>query len=161
MELSRLMNNKYTKKGFTLLEVIIVGALASIILSFTFLIGSDTFYRVELNNYSKMLATTIHEAQMNSMFKRRDNNVGVRINKDSFTIFEGESYEDRINPLDVTTKFPARLTAEEEKIILFEKGTGDLIVPDSNESVSIFIINEGGNSREITINQEGKIELNL
>lgn len=111
------------KKGFSLLEIIIVMAILAIL-------GS-----IALNSYKPMLETghpiSAAQAYGNALreAKGRANNMlddtawGARVTSDSIIVFSGASYAARVSSRDKTTSIPSVQVAGPTEIV-FAKFTG-------------------------------------
>jgi prepilin-type N-terminal cleavage/methylation domain-containing protein len=147
------------KNGFTLIELIIVVALIIMFSALTLPVGFNFYQKSTLKDQAKTLENSLRMAQAMAMSGRGESNAGVIIEEGQYTVFEGDSYEDR--PANITIPFPIALSATGPTEVVFEKITGLPIIPAITEEELITItLKFGANSQEININSQGKIERN-
>jgi len=142
------------KKGFTLIELMIVIALIFMFSGLTLPVGFNFYQESTLKDQARNLENSLRKAQAMAMTGRGDSNAGVRIEEGQYIIFEGESYEKSRE--DMTIPLPIALLITGPKEIVFQKTTGLPIIPE--EKPIIITLTFGSNSQEININSQGKIE---
>ena len=147
------------KKGFTLIELMIVVALIIMFSALTLPMSFSFFQEATLKDQVRNLENSLRKAQAMAITGREDSSAGVKITQSECIIFEGESYEKRREEADITIPFPVALSVSGADEIVFQKSTGLLAFPPvpPEEEVSI-IVTFGDSSKEITINSQGKIE---
>ncbi|HUW71738.1 MAG TPA: type II secretion system protein [Candidatus Humimicrobiaceae bacterium] len=150
------ISNK-TKKGFTLIELMIAIALIIMFSGLTLPVGFNFYQESTLNDQARNLENSLRRAQAMAMTGRGESNAGVKIEEGQYTIFEGESFGERRGEADIIIPFPIALSTSGIDEIVFQKLTGLPLPTFSEEERSIIII-FGANSQEITINSQGKIE---
>jgi len=143
--------------GFTLMELMIVVALIIMFSALTLPIGFSFFQETALKDQVRNIENSLRKAQAMAITSREDSSAGVKITQSECIIFEGESYYNRREKADIIIPFPVSLSISGADEIVFQKSTGLPTFPE--EEVSI-IITFGDNSKEITINSQGKIERN-
>lgn len=145
------------KKGFTLIEFMIVAALIIMFSGLTLPVGFNFYQESTLRDQAKNLENSLRKAQAVAMAGRGDSNAGVKIiqEEQQYIVFEGESYEKRREGLDIIIPFPLVLSASGTDEIVFQKSTGLPTFPEEERSIIIIF---GASSQEITINSQGKIE---
>jgi prepilin-type N-terminal cleavage/methylation domain-containing protein len=148
----------FVKNGFTLFELLIVAVLISAVLSLAFIINSNLFFNTALRDQTKSVEGALRKAQAVAITGRGDSNAGVKITENDYTIFEGNSYEERKKPLDTTVSFSTSMIISGTNEIIFEKSTGLPITQEENIFVRLHYAN---NYKTITINSEGMIESDL
>ena len=160
--LQAIISRKFMKNGFTLIELLIVSTLISIILGVVFISNSGVLFETNIGKQTKGIETALRKAQVIAISGQENNNVGVKIMENKYIIFKGNSYADRISPLDKTFNFPAEIAVLTINEVVFESITGLPIVPTISPGENINIMLKSGKKyREININSEGKIESNL
>jgi len=158
------------KKGFTLIELMIVVALIVMLSALTLPLGFGFFQETTFKDQVRNIENSLRKAQALAMTSRIDSDVGVRINPSECIIFERESFQSRrtsdiVIPFSVTLSVSIRGSIDEEldePEIVFQKSTGRLVFPPEDplrEKVSI-IVTLRNSSSAITINSQGKIERN-
>lgn len=143
------------KKGFTLIEVMIVVALIIMFSALTLPMSFSFFQEAALKDQVRNLENFLRKAQALAITGRGDSSAGIKITQSECIIFEGESYENRRQALDIVVPFSITVSISGADEIVFQKSTGLLAFP--SEEVSI-IVTSGDSSKEITINSQGKIE---
>ena len=143
------------KKGFTLIEFMIVTALIIMFSGLTLPVGFNFYQESTLKDQARNLENSLRKAQAMAMTGRGESSAGVKIEEGQYRIFEGESYEKRREEADIIIPFPIALLASGADEIVFRKSTGLPTFPEEKRSI---IITFGASSQEITINSQGKIE---
>jgi len=147
------------KRGFTLIEAMIVTALLVMFITLGFPIGFSFFQEFTLKDQAQNLENTLQKAQTAAITKRGDTNVGVMVTSDAYTMFEGESYEERRRGQDVVVRFDVSVDVGGEQEIVFEKETGKPVFDEEEEErVLVITLSAGNHIRHISITPEGKIE---
>ncbi len=145
------------KKGFTLVELLLVLGLISIILALAFMTTSSLVFVVALRDQTRNVESALRKAQSSAIAGRGDNGAGGKVEEDKFTIFQGDSYTGRIKPLDRTVHFPVAMSLSGVTEFVFQKESGLPVLTEEASLVLLF----GSDSKEITVNLQGKIESNL
>ena len=147
------------KKGFTLIEFMMVVALIIMFSGLTLPVGFNFYQESTLKDQARNLENSLRRAQAMAMAGHGDSNAGVKIiqEEQKYIIFEGESFdpEQRREEADIIIPFPIALSASGTDEIVFQKSTGLLAFPPEETSTTITF---GAFSVEITINSQGKIE---
>ncbi len=146
------------KKGFTLIELMIVVALIIMFSGLTLPVGINFYQESTLKDQARNLENSLRKAQAMAMTGRGDSNAGVKITQNEYIIFEGESYKpgEYREETKIIIPFPIALSASGADEIVFQKSTGLPTFPEEEKSI---IITFGASSQEITINSQGKIEI--
>lgn len=142
------------KKGFTLIELLIVIGLIIIFAGLTLPVGFNFYQESALRDQTRNVENALRKAQALAITGRSESSAGVKIDKEQYVIFEGES---ATGPQTEVIPFPVALSVEGATEIVFQKSTG-LPVFEQGEEVKSIILNFGGLSAEITVNHQGKIE---
>jgi len=151
------------KKGFTLIEFMIVTALIIMFSGLTLPVGFNFYQESTLKDQARNLENSLRKAQAMAMTGRGESSAGVKITQSEYIIFEGESYGQRREETEIIIPFPIALSvsdADEDEIeIVFQKSTGLPTFPEEDpEEERSIIITFGASFQEITINSQGKIE---
>lgn len=150
------------KKGFTLVEVLIVISVSLILAASAVPIIGNLQGSAQLNDNTSDIIQTLRIARERSISRLNNENHGVffEINAgaDSYILYQGGSYDTRDTDYDVETTLPdsitmtTTITGDE---INFSKGLG---VPD--ETGIIDLISDTGGTRSVSSNSIGLIEEN-
>jgi len=151
------MKNKNYRNGFTLIETMIAVALLVIVSSFTLPVGFNFFQQSTLRDQTRILENSLKKAQAAAISQQGNSSAGIKITQNNFTIFEGESYNQRRTALDTVIPFGVAIAFSGDNEIVFQKGTGIPIIPAENRNVSINLT-FGIHNNQIIINRFGKIE---
>ena len=141
--------------GFTLFELMIAVALIIMFSALILPMGFSFFQETALKDQVRNIENSLRKAQAMAITGQGDSNIGVKIKQNECIIFKGESYDDRREEADITIPFPVSLLVSGTDEIVFQKSTGLPNFPEEERSI---IITFGDNSKEITINSQGKIE---
>ncbi len=150
---------KSFNKGISLIEIMVVIGLFAIIASFSVFIGIDDYRRTVSKNDVEVVMRMLSKARSQAI-----NNVclgnpctegrphGFHIEKDSYTIFQGNTY----NPSD-----PLNEVVGAEGGIVNISGISDVVFSqlsgDVSSSGSIILNDQNGRIYRIDINSEGRI----
>lgn len=145
--------HKKNKKGFSLIELIVVIGIMSVL-------GSTSFYTFKsfqnhnlLNNTAQVIAQSLTRAQILSRAVKNDSAWGIYVQIDKATTYQGDNFASRNTAYDEDLNFPGVITAEAAVDINFEKLSGQLA---SSKQININLVNGGG--KTITINTKGVVE---
>ena len=152
-----------SKKGFTLLELIIVIAVLGIVAGGAFAVFSSFITNTYVDNTTQEIVNVLRKANTDSIARLYDLNWGVHFDDitSKFTFFAGDSYDTRNMQYDEATNLPLSVTFSQislnggGKDILFRKISGD-----TTQYGSLKVRSASGRERIITINQLGQIEIN-
>jgi len=143
------------KKGLTLIELMIVVALIVMFSVLALPMGFNFFQESTLKDQARNIENSLRKAQALAITGRGDSNVGVKIEQNECIIFEGELYNNRRVASDIDVPFSVTISVSGADEIVFQKSTGLLAFPLGEASITVTL---GNNSKEITINSQGKIE---
>ncbi len=87
-------------KSFTLVEIILVIAVFGILISFLVPVGLNFYKSQQLEAVTQELIQTLRRAQLKAMSVEMDSSFGVYLTNDNYTLFKGNSYEDRDTQYD-------------------------------------------------------------
>lgn len=114
------------KKGFTLLEVIFVIAIAAIIFAVASPYAMD-FYRRQLVEEARSNVTSaLEQARHNAVLQKNDSNFGVHFIAGSYIIFQGDSYETRDPDFDQVFPMIDDIDLSGNPDIIYSKLTGEV-----------------------------------
>ncbi len=156
----------YKKKGFTLLEIILVAAITMIIFIATATKMYSYRQRRELNSAADLLVVYLSLAKQKAITMDGDLNWGVHLEASStaghfYSLFASSTYfiagerEKIFLPKRVQFSNPA---AGQSKNFIFEKNSGK-ITATSATSTAFYLIADPALTKTITVNAFGKIEV--
>jgi len=149
--------NRTKGAGFTLIELMIVVALIIMFSALVLPMSFNFFQEATLKDQVRNIENSLRKAQAMAITGQEDSSAGVKITQSECIIFEGESYDNRREKADTIIPFPVSLSLSGADEIVFQKSTGLPTFPEEERTI---IITFGDNSKEITINSQGKIERN-
>lgn len=123
------MLRKPNKKGFTILEIILSITLLGTIITLGALGYRDSQVRADINLEAANMVHYLRLAQSAAASGLNDSDQGIHLESDSYTLFEGGSYNEE-NPENFEIELPATIAIEEINLhgtdndIVFEKGNG-------------------------------------
>lgn len=145
------MSANTKKKGFSLVELILVMALGITIAALTIPFGIRFFQVQSLEEQTQMLRGTLRRAEQQSVAQKNDNAFGVKILAGSYVVFQGASYAARTVSEDETIVFPSSITPSGVSEVVFAKRTG---IPGTT---GVITLAAGSDIKTITINAKGLI----
>ncbi len=146
------------KKGFTIIELLIVIGIIIIAAAAALPIYSNLQVSSQLNETNAQIAQTIKNAREKSVAGLNNSRHGVKFNPSSYTLFQGDSYAtreslyDRTIDLDDVLTITTNLTNDE---IVFARGSG---IPNNTGIITLNHDVQG--SRTVTINEFGLVDEN-
>ncbi len=150
-------------KGFTLIEVLIVIAILTLVLSLSMILSMDDYrgysFRDERNKIIGLLEKSRSQAINNICLDIScDNGVshGVYILNNTFTAFEGTSWSTRHPAQDEITEINKTITISGVNEVVFSQLSGDATTTPKTIS-DITLTDISGHNSVITINTEGNI----
>jgi type II secretory pathway pseudopilin PulG len=113
------------KRGFTLIEILLVVGIAVGIFAFSAPFGLN-FYKTQLVEEARSnIVSALQEARRNAILQKNDSAFGVHIIKGSYTIFQGSTYASRIRELDQVFTISGDIDIDWPKTdVVFAKLTG-------------------------------------
>lgn len=141
------------KKGFTILEILLVISVFGILTAISIPGLSSLFIRNNLDIAHTTVVNTIHRAQALSQAVDGDSGWGVKIQTTDITLYKGSSYAAR--DIDFDEKFPLDSTLSVSGLteINFNKFIGDT----ANVGVAT-LTSSTGETRTVTINSKGGVD---
>lgn len=140
--------------GFTLVELLIVFAIALLVLSLTGSIASNTYPKSQLRSHSSAVTQTLREAQAFTITKKHDSVWGVHLTQSNMTLFAGASYATRDTAYDRTHAFPSNITAGGLTDIVFDAFVGTTAQTGTVTLTSLAT----GEIVNVTVNENGNVE---
>ena len=149
-----------TKKGFTLIELIMVSTYMIIIVSAVFSFQQGLLQSTNLRTKTNEIIQTLRLNQAKAISSDQDSQWGVYFGTDNFIAFKGENYVTRDPSFDEIIELPNTLSISNISLnggvsnITFEKVNGNT---DNYGSIQI---NDNNRSKSVSINPRGVIEQN-
>jgi len=143
------------KKAFTLIEITIVISLLALILTIAVPYGLR-FFRVErLNSASREILEALRLSQAQAIGQKHDDQFGVYIGPEDYTLFRGSSYLERTQSYDQSYPLSSQIELSGLNEIVFGKLTG---LPSQTGEI---ILRSGARENVIRINDQGLTSLEL
>lgn len=141
-------------RGFTLIELIIVLAIAMMLFGVIGTIASNTYPKNQLRSEADTVVQTIRQAQVLTLARKYDSVWGVHRTGTDLTLFAGSSYEARNQLYDRVHLFPSGVTSSGLIDVVFDglRGTTTQIGTMTITSQAT------AESEVITITQSGLVE---
>lgn len=144
------------KKGFTIIELLVVLGVTAIILMASLPVYNNLQISAQLNETSAQISQTIRLAKTQAQSGFNNSDYGVKFFEDKYIVFQGVSYDlrevfyDREMKLDSPLSLETNLTDDE---IVFTKRLGA-----PNQSGIITLTHDVEGERSITINNLGMVD---
>jgi prepilin-type N-terminal cleavage/methylation domain-containing protein len=139
-------------EGFTLIEVLLVVAILTVIISVSAPLYGSLQNTTELDVDTNNIVQDLYQAQAYSRSELNDCSWGVAINSQTLTLFCGSTYLTRNTIYDVNYIIPSAISLSGLKEIDYSKLYG---LPQATGLIQASI---KGKSRSMTINSKGMIE---
>ncbi len=144
--------NSKERRGFTLVELLLVIALMLIVGVFMFPLGIS-FYRSQMANEAiEGIQSALRRAQTFSMTGKHDSSFGVKFFEDSYLLFEGESYASRDTSQDELYAIGAHIEDSSLDEVVFELFSG------SPSAAGVIEVSSGEKSGQIEVTEAGRIQ---
>ncbi|OGG47385.1 hypothetical protein A2671_01025 [Candidatus Kaiserbacteria bacterium RIFCSPHIGHO2_01_FULL_49_13] len=151
MELHNISN----AKGFTVIELLIVLAIATLISSIGLIYGYDTFTRSSVRSQEDTLGRLLQTARARAISNVNQSPHGVHIDPDKYVLFSGLTYD----PLDPENEpFPRNSSVI---ISTDPSGMNNFVFAQLSGDASptgTIVLNASGQNYNIVINSEGGID---
>ena len=144
------------RRGFTLIEVIIVLAISLLLIAFAISIYGQFQKFAQLNDMHDQIAQTLHIAEQRARAGYNNSVHGVYIESDGVTLFQGSSYGVRQSEYDRVIHVPTGLSLSSAlpgDEVIFSKG---FALPSATGTIEIFYNEALG--RTVTIKQFGVVD---
>ena len=138
-----------TKKGFTLIEVMLTMSLLGILALLSSPFYGRFIFSQEVPVVYDELEGSFAKAQLYSMTGNNDAMWGVAVNGDNIILFQGTSFASRDQAFDETFVIHPRVTVSGLSEVVFARTTGR---PDSQPTVTL---SGNGTTESYTLNSEG------
>ncbi|MFC1802142.1 Tfp pilus assembly protein FimT/FimU [Patescibacteria group bacterium] len=140
-----------TKRGFTLLELMIVISIIIVVGAFTIPVGIKFFQSQALEDTTDSIVETLRRARNQAVFQKNDSSFGVKFASTSFTLFQGDTYTSRDTQEDEVFDLVSGVNTNGIDEIVFSRIFG-------TTTADTLDITLDDNSRSIDINIQGKVE---
>lgn len=155
----------YFKKGFTLVELILVITILGLIIVFSSVVFSNQQNQTSLESTILEVNSAIRESQNKSISQSQDTssdeNYGIYFTGSSFTVFKGNSYSVD-NPTNFTTNFGSGIHLATINIpssqLIFDRITGRLTTYSQGQDTLVFATFDNV-TKTVTINPYGAITI--
>jgi len=139
------------KKGFTLIELIIVIALISILGFLSTGFYSRFYNQNAVSTVTDELTQEFRKAQIYAMMGKQNGNWGVHNNTTSIVLFQGSTFTGRNTAFDETFAVNSNIIITGLTDLIFSRMTG---TPSATPTI---IISSANNTRTITVNSQGVV----
>lgn len=140
------------KKGFTLVELMLVIAIITILAGVTAPFYSELMNRNELDTAVQAVSAGLKRAQVISQAMDYDDGWGVKVDSGAITIFKGNTFATRDTAFDEEVNISTNISVSNTTEFTFDKFTGLPIVAGTVTLESLT-----GEQRNITINTKGRV----
>ncbi len=153
MELHNIsISGKFSGRGFTLIEILLVITLVALIFAFSSALGFDSFRRNYLKTEQDTLVSILQKARSQAINNINNKKHGFYFNGTDYVIFEGDSFVSP-QPQDLVIQKNPSITITPGSLteVVFDQLTGNA------NPVGDIVLSDGISSITISINQEGRI----
>lgn len=147
------MHTKITKRGFTLIEAIVVIALISLLAGLSIPFYADILSRNEIFVSTDATIRTLRRAQLLSKAITNDSGWSVKLNPGQIRLYQGADYNTRNTQYDEDIDLNDSVSFSGNTDIKFNKFTG---LP--NVTGITTITGPDGSTRNLTINAFGLVD---
>ena len=112
------------KKGFTIIEIILVIALLALFAGFSVQLTFSALKQNDMEMTRSMLISQIRSAQLNALEQVHDGDWGIHVAPGSLTLFRGTSYATRLSQYDEVVSVPTHIQFSGLSSIIFTTYTG-------------------------------------
>ena len=140
------------KKGFTLIELILVVALMVVLVTLAAPFYQSLQLKADLGQVREELANNLRRQEFYAADSRLDSAWGVKFNFDSYTLFKGDGFVGRDPALDEIISLPKNVSLSATLAeVVFIKASGNTATAGSltlanlinNQNLTISISNQG------------------
>jgi len=146
-----LSTSTLNKKGFTLIEIILVMTLLVMVLGFGLITGFDSYRRDALRAERNTVISVLQKARSQAINNVNNSKHGFYFDGTNYIVFEGTSSDSRISEKDLLIPKNSVITATGSVEIVFDQLMGNTV------QTGDFILSDDTSSTTISINQEGRI----
>lgn len=146
----------FKKKGFTLIEVLIVVGIAAGIFALSAPYSLNFYHTQLINDAQSNIVDALQRARHNAVLQKNDSKFGVKLSDSShnYTIFQGNTYDTRVTAQDETVPVISDITLTTGlSEVVFNKLTG---VPSATGTINLVY---GSLARGILITESGSISI--
>ncbi|MEK7067868.1 MAG: prepilin-type N-terminal cleavage/methylation domain-containing protein [Patescibacteria group bacterium] len=140
------------RKGFTLIELILVVALISIITAMSAVFYSRFLTQNAVLNTVDQLAGQLHKAQIYAMAGKQNSNWGVNYGSQIITLYSGNSYDTRTAAFDEKFTVNSNISVSGLTDLNYARVTGLPIPTETTMTIS-----GNNNTKTITVNSYGVV----
>ena len=117
------------KKGFTLIELMVVVALIFLLSGLILPTSYSFLQKSEIRDQLRNVESSLRKAQAVSITDRGDSSSGIKFSQTNYILFEGESYLNRREAMDTVFNFPVAISVAGAQEVVFQKTTGLPVFP--------------------------------
>lgn len=154
MNSNKLLTTNYklqTKKGFTLLELLLSVAIISLLAGLSLPVYRTLIIKNDLDVATTTIASSLRRAQVLSQAVDGDTTWGVKVQSGSITLFKGTSFTARDTNFDEVFDAPTAIGVAGVTEVVYTKFTG---LPQTTGTINLSTEADG---RSVTINEKGTI----
>lgn len=152
------------KKGFTLIEIVVVMAMFAIITSFAVFVSMGNLQGSNFRNERSRVISALYKARSAAI-----NNVcldectggkphGIHFEDKEYTIFQGDDWDSREPSRDVVFEISGNISISGDlEDVIFDRLSGNVTV-DPADKWTLSISDDTGHTSDITFNIEGQIQ---
>ena len=142
---------KYLKKGFSLIELIVVIGIFAIFASLTTSVYYDTRSHTNLELSTGSIVEAVRLAQSSAQSGKGDSKWGIKILSNQIVIFKGDSYNTRDTTADNFLELSGGINVSGLSEIVFNKVVG------TTDTVGVIVLSSNTESRNISVNTKGTV----
>jgi prepilin-type N-terminal cleavage/methylation domain-containing protein len=139
------------KKGFTLIEMLLVIALFMILAGLSTPFYARFLTQNNVNNVVDQLSGQLRKAQIYAMMGRQNGAWGVTVNSGAIILFQGSSYATRNSAFDEKFLLNPNISITGLTEVVFAKVSG---LPSTTPTI---VITGNNSSKTVTVNSQGVI----
>ena len=152
MRLPKLLANKISTRGFTLIEILVVSAIISVLAGAGLLMGFDVYRSYSFHSELNTIVTILEKARSRSLANINQLPHGVHFDSEGFTLFEGRIF-DSASPSNVFISKGGSADVQASADVVFTQLSGEV-----DETAEIQVVDSNSSrSFTITVNEEGRI----
>ena len=152
-----LFNKTSTKRGLTLIEIIVVLGIFAIILAISMTVFINSRKTASLNSIRDTIVSTLEQAKSNALAGKGGTTHSVVFASSSFTMFTGSTFNasstsNRIHNID--TGFALSTTYTSNNTVTFSRLNG---LPQASGTITIKSLSDASSTKSIQIGTQGDI----
>lgn len=156
-----LPNTYHQNNGFTLIEILVVMAILTVIISFGLLISFDTYKSYSFSAEKSNLVTILQKARNQSQDNINQTRHGVHfeVNPLTYTLFEGSDYATSTKRIEIPVSYAVSITAPALPFdVIFDQLSGSCVTTNCTTKPLNITLSSNGKFHTISVNSEGKID---